>query len=142
MSSICIVPRQARTSSTQENKNGSQERKRPQYWRNTRTGRAPRLLARPRYHAGDALVSVIIPFRDRVDLLDLVRRKKLSQTTFPNYELLLVNNQSAELETDTYLRSLAAERGVRIIRYDKPFNYSRLNNFAARLMRGEIFLSS
>ena len=97
-------------------------------------------LARPRYDAGDALVSVIIPFRDRVDLLGQCVGSIFAKTTFPNYELLLVDNQSAELETDTYLRSLAAERGVRVIRYDKPFNYSRINNFAAQHARGNILV--
>jgi O-antigen biosynthesis protein len=97
-------------------------------------------VARPRYQAGDALVSVVIPFRDRVDLLSQCVGSILAKTTFPNYEILLVNNQSGELETDTYLRSLATQSGVRIIRYDKPFNYSRLNNFAAQHARGSIFI--
>src|SRR4029077_10026602 len=51
-------------------------------------------VTRPRYHSGDALVSVIIPFRDRVDLLSQCVGSVFAKTTFPNYELLLVNNQS------------------------------------------------
>ena len=97
-------------------------------------------FAQPRYSPGNALVSVIVPFRDHVDLLSQCVGSILAKTTFPSYELLLVNNQSAESETETYLRSLATQRGVRIIHYDKPFNYSRINNFAAQHAIGNILI--
>jgi GT2 family glycosyltransferase len=83
------------------------------------------------------LVTVIVPTRNGADLvrqcLDSVRAK----TTYPNYEILLVDNGSDDPEALAYFETLAAE-GVRIRRDDGPFNYSALNNRAVAEARGTI----
>jgi GT2 family glycosyltransferase len=83
------------------------------------------------------LVTVIVPTRNGADLvrqcLDSVRAK----TTYPNYEILLVDNGSDDPEALAYFETLAAE-GVRIRRDDGPFNYSAINNRAVAEARGEI----
>jgi GT2 family glycosyltransferase len=62
----------------------------------------------------------------------------LEKTTYPAFELLVVDNQSTEPEALSYLDGLAGRSAARVLRYDRPFNYSAINNFAAREAKGEI----
>jgi len=77
-------------------------------------------------------VSLIIPTRDRLELLRGAVDSILEKTTYPNYEILVLDNESVEPETLAYFSSLANEPRVRILRYEYPFNYSAINNYAAR----------
>ncbi len=84
------------------------------------------------------LVSLIIPTRNRVDLLqkcvDSIRKK----TTYPNYEILIVDNGSNDDTTIQYLKKLQSQSGICVIRDDQPFNYSAINNSAVEVARGEV----
>jgi GT2 family glycosyltransferase len=83
------------------------------------------------------LVSIIIPTRDGRSLircLDSVRR----QTTYDNYEILVVDNGSRTAPTLDYLQ--AHESVISVIRDERPFNYSALNNAAAEHANGELLL--
>jgi O-antigen biosynthesis protein len=84
------------------------------------------------------LVSLIVPTRDRHELLAKCVDSIRKQTTYSNYELLIVDNQSQAPEALAYLAALAREERVRVLRYDAPFNYSAINNFAAREARGTV----
>ncbi len=84
------------------------------------------------------LVSLIVPTRDKVELLRGCIESIRARTTYANYEILIVDNGSAEPETLIYLKSLKGIKNVRVLRYDKPFNYSAINNFAAAKAKGEI----
>ena len=84
------------------------------------------------------LVSLIVPTRDRHELLAKCVDSIRKQTTYPNYEILIVDNQSQSAEALAYLAALAREERVRVLRYDAPFNYSAINNFAAREARGTV----
>jgi GT2 family glycosyltransferase len=87
------------------------------------------------------LVSVIVPTRDRADLLAHCVEGVLHRTDYSNLELLIVDNGSIEPATQTLFDQLAREDiRVRILRYPGPFNYSALNNTAAREANGEILL--
>ena len=83
-------------------------------------------------------VSLIIPTRDKVELLRTCIGSILTRTDYPDYEVLIVDNQSVEPETLEYFSELAAEPRIRVLRYDKPFNYSAINNFAAARATGQI----
>jgi GT2 family glycosyltransferase len=84
------------------------------------------------------LVTLIIPTRDGCALLrqclDSIRRK----TSYPNYEILIVDNQSREPETLRYFDELGRSGQAAILPYDHPFNYSAINNFAVSHARGEL----
>ena len=83
-------------------------------------------------------VSLIIPTRDRADLLARCVRSIRQRTDYAPYEIIIVDNGSVEPETHTLLAELAGEPGIRVLRYDKPFNYSAINNFAVDHAQGTV----
>lgn len=83
-----------------------------------------------------AKVSVIIPTRDRLDLLRTCI-EGLVRTAYPAIEVIIVDNGSNDPATLEYLANLDPAR-FQVLRDDGPFNFSRLNNRAARLATGEL----
>lgn len=83
-------------------------------------------------------VSIIVPTRDRIDLLRRCVDSILAATTYPNYEIVVVDNQSIEPASIAYFASLADEPRVRVLAHDQPFNYSSINNAAVRKCSGEL----
>ncbi|MDD2759952.1 MAG: glycosyltransferase [Methylomonas sp.] len=82
------------------------------------------------------LVSIIIPTRDRADLLGMCLDSLIQRTTYPNYEVIILDNGSVEDETQRLFERLPKNR-FKILRDDSAFNYSCLNNKGAQLARGE-----
>lgn len=82
------------------------------------------------------LVSILIPTRDRVALLRKCVASIQLQTTYPRYEIVIVDNGSTDPECLMYLDRLV-QTGVKVIRDDSPFNFSALNNLAAQQAEGE-----
>lgn len=82
-------------------------------------------------------VSIIIPTRDMVDLLRQCVSSILDKTTYEDYEILVIDNGSIEPETHKYFEQLRM-RGVRIIEWASPFNYSGINNFAVDHASGDM----
>ena len=83
-------------------------------------------------------VSIIIPTRDRVDLLRSCVDSLRAHTDYPNYEIVIVDNQSVEPRTLAYLGELRAQHGIRVLEYDAPFNYSSINNYAVSQCDGSL----
>ena len=83
-------------------------------------------------------VSIIVPTRDRVDLLRQCVESILSMSTYPDVELLVVDNGSTEPGALDYLAALESRPRVRVLRYDREFNYSAINNFAVGEASGEV----
>jgi len=77
-------------------------------------------------------VSLIIPTRDRVDLLKLSVGSILEKTRYPDFQIVIADNQSREDDTLAYFEQLRQHPKVRIIPYDAPFNYSAINNHVVR----------
>lgn len=84
------------------------------------------------------LVSLIVPTRDCHDVLKTCIDSILEKTSYAHYEILIVDNQSTCPQTLAYMAGLETSGKVRVLRYDQPFNYSAINNFAARQARGRI----
>ncbi|TNE67282.1 MAG: glycosyltransferase [Alphaproteobacteria bacterium] len=82
------------------------------------------------------LVSLIIPTRDTLRLTRKCVRSILEKTTYPNYELLIVDNDSSKPATLKFFDRIAGDARVRILKYPGEFNYSAINNFAAGEARG------
>ncbi len=82
------------------------------------------------------LVTLIIPTRDRVELLRMAVDSILAKTTYAAFEIIIVDNGSVEAETLTYFDGLTDSR-VRVLRDPRPFNFSALNNGAVAVARGD-----
>lgn len=88
-----------------------------------------------------AKISIIIPTKDKPELLRACVSSILNETTYPNYEIILVDTGSKQRETLRYYEELQAEPRVRLEYYDRvPFNFSATNNFGARFATGDILL--
>ena len=85
-----------------------------------------------------ARASVIIPTRDRLDLLQPCLDGLWAGTDYPELEVIVVDNGSVVPETLRYLADLAARPNVRVLRADAPFNFSALCNLGARAATGEL----
>lgn len=83
---------------------------------------------------GEPLVSVLIPNKDHVETLKRCLDSIKEKTTYPNYEILIIENNSEEPETEAYYRALVQER---VLRYSGPFNYAAIHNFAVPYAKGE-----
>lgn len=97
-------------------------------------------LFRVRHHVPEPapLVSLIIPTRDGLDILRPCVASILERTTYSDYEVIVVDNDSRMPETLRYLEEIVDDRRVRVLRAPGPFNYSAINNEAVRHARGSI----
>jgi glycosyltransferase involved in cell wall biosynthesis len=86
----------------------------------------------------EPLVSLIIPTRNQVGLLRQCIESIVDKTTYKNYEILVVDNQSDEADTLEYFEVISRAKNIRVLPYDKPFNYSAINNFAVKEAKGDI----
>lgn len=94
---------------------------------------------RIRYPLTDDLpfVSIVIPTRDKSDLLSICLHSLLEKTTYSNYEVIIVDNGSVEEATLQLFERLPKNK-VRVIYDGSPFNYSKLNNLAVKESRGDV----
>ncbi|MEN7538109.1 glycosyltransferase family 2 protein [Aurantiacibacter flavus] len=82
-------------------------------------------------------VSIIVATRDRVELLRTCVQGLLEQTAYPDFEVIVADNDSREAETLCYMDEIARDPRVRLVRWPHAFNYSAINNFAATHASGE-----
>lgn len=85
---------------------------------------------------GNPLVSIIIPTRNMKEYLKRCIDSVVEKTDYKNYEIIIVNNQSDDLETLNYFKEISSKK-IRIIDYDDEFNYSAINNFAVQQANGK-----
>jgi glycosyltransferase involved in cell wall biosynthesis len=83
------------------------------------------------------LISIIIPTRDRIDILKVCIESIRRLTTYQNFEIIIIDNGSELEETKDYLHELKMH-GVNVIRDDRPFNYSALNNLGVEHATGSM----
>lgn len=84
------------------------------------------------------LVSIIIPTRDRMDLLRPCVEGVLNRTDYPEIEVVIVDNDSVEWRTLSYFGELRADPRVKVMPYPGAFNYAAMNNAAVRACAGSI----
>jgi len=89
----------------------------------------------------DEKVSIIIPFKDQLHFLKDCVESVIAKTTYKNFEILLVSNNSVEEKTFRYLNSVKEiDSRIRILEYNHPFNYSAINNWAVQQSDGAYIL--
>ena len=87
----------------------------------------------------EPLVSLLVPTRDMLEVLEPCIRSILEKTTYQNYEVLILDNGSIKSATLDYFDQVqAADSRVRVIPYHYPFNYSAINNYGVQHARGEL----
>ncbi|WP_426133837.1 glycosyltransferase [Pseudomonas sp. PWP3-1b2] len=84
------------------------------------------------------LVSLIIPTRNAYGLVKQCIDSIQRLTTYPNYEIILIDNGSDDPASLEYFAALDSQDNIRVLRDDGPFNYSALNNGAVKIARGEL----
>ena len=91
-----------------------------------------------------SLVSIIIPNKDNRDILKKCIDSILQKSTYDNYEIIVVENNSTEPETFDYYKKIEKDDRIRVIKWEKDFNFSAINNFAVKHANGEyiIFLNN
>ena len=90
---------------------------------------------------GEPLVSVIIPNKDHRQDLDLCIRSIMEKASYRNLEFVVVENNSQDPETFAYYEKLQKEfPNVRVVKWEREFNYSAINNFGVTFAKGEYLL--
>jgi len=84
------------------------------------------------------LVTLIIPTRNGLHLIRQCLSSILEKTDYPNYEIIVVDNGSDDTQTLAYFDIIGSDPRIRILRDDRPFNYSALNNRAVQAAQGEL----
>jgi GT2 family glycosyltransferase len=86
------------------------------------------------------LVSILIPTRNAHQLVEQCIESLLKVTAYPHYEVILIDNGSDDPASLASFRRLATDSRVRVVRDDRPFNYSALNNGALPHAKGSLIL--
>ena len=89
---------------------------------------------------GEPLVSILIPNRDQKETLEKCLNSIWEKSTYNNYEILIVENNSSSPEIFDYYREIEKRPGVRILTWKEGFNYSAINNFGEKSAAGDYLL--
>lgn len=89
---------------------------------------------------GEPLVSIIIPNKDAKEDLEKCIRSILEKSSYTNYEILIVENNSTGEEIFSYYKELSENSKIRLLRWKREFNYSAINNYGAKKAKGDYLL--
>ncbi len=84
------------------------------------------------------LVSILIPTRDGLSVLRRAVSSVLSRTAYPNFELLVLDNDSRDPDTLRYFEEIGHDQRVSVHRWEHPFNFSAINNFGVAKAAGSV----
>ena len=91
---------------------------------------------------GDPKVSILIPNKDHTDDLEKCLQSIWKKTTWDNYEIIVIENNSTDPATFAYYEK-AKQRydGLKVVTYpEKGFNFSGINNFGRKAAAGDYLL--
>ena len=91
---------------------------------------------------GSPLVSVLIPNKDQKEKLQVCVESILAKTAYENYDILIIESKKtgATPEIFAYYKELEKNPRIQILRWERAFNYSAINNYGAEKARGEYLL--
>lgn len=88
----------------------------------------------------EPMVSILIPNKDHVADLTKCIDSILDKSTYTNYEIIIIENNSKEERTFAYYRYLENYDNIRIVKFEHDFNYAAINNYGAGFAKGEYLL--
>ncbi|MCR4650542.1 MAG: glycosyltransferase family 2 protein [Lachnospiraceae bacterium] len=88
---------------------------------------------------GNPMVSIIIPNKDHKDDLKRCIESIRDKTTYDNYEIIIVENNSEDKEIFDYYDEIQNDK-IRVVRYEGNFNYSAVNNYGIGYAKGEYLI--
>ncbi len=90
---------------------------------------------------GNPKVSIMIPNKDGIDILKVCIDSIVNKTTYENYEINIIENNSEDEATFEYYKELEQNSKIHILKYpEKGFNYSKIMNFGARNSDGDYII--
>lgn len=90
---------------------------------------------------GNPKVSIVIPNMDHIEELKVCIGSILEKTTYSNYEIIVVENNSKKEETFAYYKELEKNEKIKVVYYpEKKFNYSKIINFGVKEATGEYIM--
>lgn len=90
---------------------------------------------------GEPLISIIIPNKDHIEDLEKCLSSVYGKSTYKNFEVIVAENNSIEPKTFEYYKILESKyNNLKVVTWKREFNYSAINNFAAKTTRGEYVL--
>lgn len=89
---------------------------------------------------GNPLISILIPNKDHMEDLDKCLNSIKSKSTWKNWEAVIIENNSTEAKTFDYYKEIEKDPQIRVVKCDREFNFSAINNFGAQFARGEYLL--
>ena len=90
---------------------------------------------------GRPLVSILIPNKDHIQELETCLSSVYEKTDWPNFEVIVIENNSTQPETFAYYEEAAKRyKNLQVVRWKKEFNYSAINNFGRQFAKGEYLL--
>lgn len=89
---------------------------------------------------GEPLVSIIIPNKDNADSLKLCLDSIKEKSTYKNYEIIVVENNSTSREIFDYYKEIEKDEKIRVVYWKDIFNYSAINNFGVKHSKGEYLI--
>lgn len=89
----------------------------------------------------DLKISIIIPFKDKINYLKKLIPSIVRNSKGVNYEVILLSNNSVEQATKQYVKKLTElHKNIRAYNYNKPFNWSAINNYGRTKSTGNILV--
>lgn len=87
-------------------------------------------------------ISILIPNKDNIEVLKTCIDSIINKSTYKNYEIIVIENNSTEKETFEYYKTIEKQENIKVIKYKSngEFNYSSINNFGAKYAKGEHLL--
>ena len=107
---------------------------------NVVSGKFPSSFRIKREIKGEPKICIIIPTKDRVETLKTCIESILEKTSYDNYEIVIVDNNSKDDAAIDYLNTIRKVPKIITISYWKTFNFSEINNFAAKQLDSEYIL--
>ena len=89
---------------------------------------------------GNPLVSILIPNKDHVPDLKKCIDSVIEKSTWKNIEIIIIENNSTESETESYYKSIVSDPRIRVVHYKGEFNYSSINNFGSAAASGDYLI--